>query len=338
MSAPKLSVIIVTWNVRDLTLACLAALARETSGIVTEVILVDNASTDGTVQAVRAAHPEVRVLANTDNVGFPVANNQALAIARGEYVLYLNPDTEVGTGAVRTCLAELERDASVGMTGCRLVLEDGTTQLECARRRYLLRHLAMEVLYLHMFFPRSRIFGDHLMGWWDHRGSRDVEAICGAFMLVRTDAARRVGGLPDEIFMYHEDIAFCSRIRAAGWRIRYLGDVTTLHRWRGSSRKSTAELALLEGVYKLQLIREEQGTLAAATGRVLFGVRSALRLAIATVGVVLPASLRGRYPRAFDARMHALQLAWTVAPALVRHRIPEYAAPAAALTTADRTA
>jgi N-acetylglucosaminyl-diphospho-decaprenol L-rhamnosyltransferase len=322
--APKLSVLVVTWNVRDLTLACLDALFRHAADVPLEVILVDNASADGTVEAVRTAHPHVTVIANAGNVGFPAANNQALRRARGEYVLFLNPDTEVGPGAVSACVAALDADPSIGMAGCRLVLEDGSTQYECARRPYLLRHLAGELLYLHMLLPHSRTFGDHRLSHWDHLGERDVEAISGAFMLARRDVALGVGGLPDDVFMYHEDLAFCLRVQRAGWRIRYLGDVTTLHRWRASSRRSTAPLGLLEGEVKLRLIREAQGSAAAFAGRGLFTVRSALRLVAAGAANLLPwrHALARRYPRAMDWRMHALQLTWSVAPGRVAHLMP----------------
>lgn len=324
MTTPQLSVIIVTWNVRELTLACLTALERETRGITTEVIVVDNASVDGTADAVQAAFPDVRVLRNSVNRGFPAANNQALGVSRGDYVLYLNPDTEPGPGSVAACLAALEADPSVGVAGCRLELEDRSIQLECARRPYLLRHLAMELLYLHMLFPRSRIFGDHLMGYWDHRGERDVEAICGAFMLARRSVVQQVGGLPADVFMYHEDLAFCLRVRRAGWRIRYLGEHVTLHRWRGSSSKSEAKLALLEGQYKLQLIRDAQGPAFAAVGRVLFALRCASRLVLGGVGTLLLGRTRfaARYPRVLAWRVHGLQLMWAVAPGMVAHLVP----------------
>ena len=321
--AGQVSVIIVTWNVRELALACLAALERHARDAVLEVIVVDNASTDDTVAAVLRDYPGVRVIANTENVGFPIANNQALRLVRGEYVLFLNPDTEVGPNAVQTCVEELEHDATVGMVGCKLLLEDGRTQLECARRPYLLRHLVGELLYLHMLFPESRIGGDHLLGYWDHEGVRDVEAICGAYMLARTAAVRAVGGLPDEIFMYHEDLALCLLLQRAGWRIRYRGDVSTLHRWQRSSAKSAAPLALLEGVCKVRLIRDAQGELAGIVARGLFAIRCALRLGLALMGHALPLrTLRDRYPRVFDARTHALQLAWAVAPFTVAKRIP----------------
>jgi N-acetylglucosaminyl-diphospho-decaprenol L-rhamnosyltransferase len=318
---PKLSVIIVTsWNVRDLVLACLSALERATTDIPHETIVVDNASTDDTVAAVRAQYPDVRIIMNATNRGFSAANNQALAVARGQYVLFLNPDTEVGVDAIRACVSELDADASVGLTGCKLVLEDGRVQLECARRAYLLRHLLLEVFYLHMLLPRSRICGDQLMSWWDHEGVRDVEAISGAFMCARTAVARDVGGLPEDVFLYHEDLSFCLRVRRAGWRIRYRGDVSTLHRWRGSTRKHTQFFALLEGAYKQALIREAQGRVAGAVARVVFAVKCAVRVVIASCGAVLPIGrVRQRYPRVFDLRTHLLQVAWAVAPFSVAH-------------------
>ncbi|MGH7504309.1 MAG: glycosyltransferase family 2 protein, partial [Longimicrobiales bacterium] len=173
----------------------------------------------------------------------------------------------------------------------------------------------------HMIFPRHPVFGHHLMGDWDHTGTRDVEAICGAFMMVRREVAQRLGGLPEDLFMYHEDLSFCLRLRRAGWTIRYLGDFTTTHYWRRSSGRSYTPLDLLEGEHKLLLIRESQGSLAAAVGRGVFVVRSMIRLAIAGAGTAVPerAGLRDRYPRVFDARRHALQLAWGVAPKAV-HR------------------
>lgn len=316
----KISVVIVTWNVRDLTLQCLHTLKTRADGIPLELVVVDNASDDGTADAVRLAFPDAIVIANEENVGFPRANNQALEVATGEYVLFLNPDTRVGEGTLGGCVAELDADPSVGMVGCRLLYENGDVQLECARRPYLLRHLLTETLYLHMLFPRHPVFGHHLMGDWDHTGRRDVEAICGAFMMVRRDIAQSLGGLPEDLFMYHEDLSFCLRVRRAGWTIRYLGDYTTTHLWRRSSSRSRVPLDLLEGEHKLLLIREAQGPTAAVVGRGVFVIRSAIRLGIAGAGALMPdrIRLRERYPRVFDARRHAVQLAWGLAPKAVR--------------------
>jgi N-acetylglucosaminyl-diphospho-decaprenol L-rhamnosyltransferase len=324
-----LSVIVVTWNVRELVLRCLAALRRESAELDMEVIVVDNASADGTVEALRGTYPDVRVLANRENVGFPIANNQGVAAARGDVVLFLNPDTEVGPGALQACMDCLAADTEVGVVGCQLVLEDGSVQFECARRTYRLQHLVMEILYLHMLLPRTRICGDHLMSYWDHEGERDVEAISGAFMMARRSVVEQVGGLPDEVFMYHEDLAFCLAARRAGWRIRYLGGHKVLHRWRGSSRKAGAALALLEGESKIRLIRDAQGTAAASAGRVVYAVRSGSRILPAALGslVLGRTRLAERFPRLFDWRTHALQFTWAVAPFLVTRRIPRPAEP-----------
>lgn len=321
---PVLSVIIVTWNVRELTLQCLRSLEERSDGIPLEAFVVDNASTDGTVAAVRERFPWVTVIANPVNVGFPRANNQALERARGRYVLFLNPDTVVGEGTLQACVAELENDPGIGMVGSRLVYPDGTVQYEGARNRYLLRHLAGELLYLHMLFPRHRVFGHHLMGDWDHLGVRDVDAICGAFMMARRSLVQELGGMPDEIFMYHEDLALCLRIRNAGWRIRYRGDVVTTHYTNQSGAQSTSRLTLLEGEAKLRFIREAQGDFAAAVGRVLFLIRSLIRLGISAPAHLVPGlcGVRRRYPRVFDTRLHLLNLLWSLSPRLVRRWMP----------------
>jgi GT2 family glycosyltransferase len=317
---PDVSVIIVTWNVRAATLACIEAVLARSDGLALEVIVVDNGSVDGTADAIRARFPDVRLLEPGVNLGFPRANNFGVQHARGRHVLFLNPDTVAGDGALRACFDVLESDDSVGVVGCRLTYPDGTLQRESGRRIYRLRHLLTELFYLHVFFPDHRVFGHQLMGDWDHRDDRDVEAVSGAFMMARREVLAAVGGLPDELFMYHEDQAFCLRARRAGWRIRFVGSVATVHLGGQSSQQRTdSRFALLEGEYKIRLIREQQGAAAVAVARVLFGARALLRLGLAGASYVLPggARLRARYARALDARMHLLHLRWALAPGIV---------------------
>jgi GT2 family glycosyltransferase len=152
---------------------------------------------------------------------------------------------------------------------------------------------------------------------------RDVDTISGAFMMVRRPLALSLGGLPEEMFMYHEDVAFCLRVRRAGHRIRYLGNVTTTHHSGQSSSRSSARLGLLEAEYKYRFIREADGPLHGALARVVLGVRAVTRVIIGIVGAPAPLSLKRRYPRVFDVRLHALQLAWSVAPWTVRNVMPK---------------
>lgn len=323
MIRPDVSVIVVSWNVRELLLACLEALFRRSDGLELDVIVVDNASEDGTVEAVATRFPEVRVVASPVNLGFPRGNNVGLEHARGRHVLFLNPDTEVGEGTLRRCVRELDASPDVGLVGCRLVEPDGTIQREGGRRHYRLRHLLWEAFYLHVLFPRHPVFAHQLMGEWDHRDVRDVEAVMGAFMMVRAEVARAVGGLPDEVFMYHEDLAFCLRVRRAGWRIRYLGDVDTLHLSGASSSRSGSPLRLLEGEVRVRLIRERAGPLAGAAARALFALRSVTRLVVSLAARLAPGVReQPRWRGILDVRTHALHLLWAVAPGLLGPRMP----------------
>lgn len=314
--------IVVAWNVKDLLVRCLEALYERAGSVSLEVLVVDNASSDGTPETVARRFPDVILIQNHDNIGFPRANNQALRLARARHVLFLNPDTEVGPGTLESCVAALDQGPDIGMVGCRLELPDGRIQYDCARNPYLLRHLLAEMLWLHMVFPHSRLFAHHLIGDWDHRDSRDVEAICGAFMLVRRSLAESLGGLPDEVFMYHEDSAFCLRVRRAGWRIRYLADVATTHHFQQSTGKSCARMYLLECEGKVRLIREGQGAVPAAIARFLFGVRALVRGGVAAIGALVPGLGRvtARYPHVFHLERHAFQLLWALAPVSTMRR------------------
>jgi len=311
VTIPDLSVIIVTWNVRELSLMCVRRVLERSPGIVLEVLVVDNASSDHTVEAIRERFPEVRIIVSERNLGFPRANNLALAEARGRHVLFLNPDTEVGVGTLPRCVAELDATPELGAVGCRLVLADGRVQVEGARRHYRLLDLVWEAGYLHVLLPSSRVFAGQVMGEWEHSGVRDVEALSGAFLMARREAALDVGGLPDEVFMYHEDLAFCLRLERAGWGLRYLGDVDTFHHHGAAVGGSTSPLDVLEGEVLVRLIRERSGLLAGLVARVLFGFRSLARLAISLVTWPLPA-IRRRHPRVVDVRKYVRHLTWAV--------------------------
>jgi len=323
---PDLSVIVVSWNTRDLTLTALRRVVERSAGLRVQLILVDNASSDGTPAAVRDAFEGIEVVELPGNLGFPRANNHGLLRARGRHVLFLNPDTEVGEGTLEACVRELDTHPELGAVGCRLLLPDGRTQPECARRDYRLPHLIWEGLYLHVLFPEHPVFAHQTMGDFDRETDREVEALSGACLMVRASALSEVGGMPDEVFMYHEDLALCLRLRKRGWRLRYLAGVSTLHHHRASTVRSTSPVELLEGEVRVRLIEERSGPLWGVLARWLFGVRSVCRLLIALLTVALP-PLRLRYPQATDVGKQAALLAWTFAPGTVRRRLRESGIP-----------
>ncbi len=320
---PDLSVILVTWNVRDLALTCIQRVLERKGELEVELILVDNASSDGTLQAVAERYPHVRIVQNDQNLGFPRANNLALLEARGRHVLFLNPDTEVGEGTLEACVRELDRDPALGAVGCRVLLPDGRVQVEGGRRHYRLLDLIWEAFYLHVVFPHSRVFAHQVMGDWDHEGDRDVEALMGAFIMARREVLLDVGGLPDEVFMYHEDLALCLRLAKRGWKIRYLGGVTTLHHHGASTTRSSSPLELLEGEVRVRLIQERSGLIAGVAARLLFGFRAAVRLIIALAAwpLVGLTGLGDRFPQVTNVPKQAGLLMWTVWPGFVRRRL-----------------
>ena len=323
---PMLSILICSLNVLEHLERCFVSLYEREQGLDFEVILVDNASTDGTVERVRERWPRVRIVANRANVGFAQANNQALGLATGKHVLFLNPDTEVGPDTLRRCVETLESDPTVGMVGCQLRYPDGQIQYECARSAYRLGDLFIEAAYLHRFFPHHPLFGRQILGDWDHLESRDVEGISGAFMMLPRALANRLGGMATEVFLYHEDMDLSLRVRQSGFRIRYLADVYTIHHMSRSTlgRWADPNWSLLELETNVRLIRQIQGRPAAAVARVAYLGRSLARMVAATAGKLLPADrgIRARFPTAFSIRRHALQGVWAISPRLVAHRVP----------------
>lgn len=329
MNRPDLSVIVVTWKGADLAETTVRRVLQRRGALEVEVLVVDNASGDGTADTLRTAfagEARVRVLDAGANLGFPRANNLALDQARGRHVLFLNPDTEVGEGTLEACVAELDGDASVGVVGCRIEYPDGRIQYEGARRAYRLRHVLFEGLYLHVLFPASRVFAHHLMGDFDHRGTDDVEAVMGSFLMTPRRLALELGGLPDELFMYHEDLAYCLRARRAGHRVRYRGDVATVHHGAVSSSRHPAPLELLAGEVRVRLLRERGGWLAGAAARGAFAFRQAARLLLALPAAAL-APVRRRYPQVAAVGIHLRLLAWTVWPRAVWARLERAGVP-----------
>ncbi|MHB1193067.1 MAG: glycosyltransferase [Longimicrobiales bacterium] len=329
MSRPDLSAVVVTWNIAGMAETTVRRVLERCGALAVEVLVVDNASADGTAERLRTAFApdfRVQVLDAGANLGFPRANNLALERARGRHVLFLNPDTEVGEGTLEACVAELDGDPAVGVVGCRLEYADGRIQFEGARRDYRLRHLVWEAFYLHAAFPRSALFAHQLMGEFDHRSVRDVEAVSGAFLLTRRSLALELGGLPDELFMYHEDLSYCLRARRAGYRVRYRGDTATLHHGAAASSRNPAPLELLEGEMRVRLVGERGGRLAAAMARPVFAVRQLVRLLVSLPVAAVPA-LRRRWPQVADVEKQLRLLAWTVWPRAVWGRLERAGVP-----------
>jgi N-acetylglucosaminyl-diphospho-decaprenol L-rhamnosyltransferase len=233
MSVPELSVVIVTYRCGELLDECLSSLALQREDVRMDVEVVDNASGDGTVEVARG-YGWVTTTDMPENVGFARANNLAMDRARGRAVLVLNPDTVMPPGALRACLDELWRDSSVGMLTPRLVDRAGRLDRRCHRGFPTVWSSFCYFTTLDRVLrnPRSRRY---TLGHVPDDQATDVEAISGAFMLMRRDAMQRVGGFDEQFFMYAEDIDLSLRFIKAGYRVRYWPVVDIIHVGAGSN-------------------------------------------------------------------------------------------------------
>jgi len=242
-SAPvDVSVIIVNWNTREILRQCLRSVFAETQDIGFEVIVIDNASSDNSVEMVRGEFPGVRLIANTKNVGFAAGNNQGMAIASGRYLLLLNSDTIVLDRAIQTTVAFADAHPDTAVVGCRVLNPDRTLQNTCFMFPSVLNWFLFST-YLYKLFPRSRFFGREQMTWWLREDAREVDVVTGCFMLVRGSAITQVGMMDDGFFMYAEETDWCYRFKCRGWKSRFTPDALIIHIGGASAAKLSARRA-----------------------------------------------------------------------------------------------
>ena len=299
---PILSVVIVNWNTHDVLARCLQSLREQSmpraervgqasgAGLSYEVIMVDNASSDGSVEMVHREFPWVRTIANRVNVGFARANNQAIPQSRGRYALLLNPDTLVRPGALETLVSFVDTHPDAGAAGARLVNTDGTLQPSCHPAPTLSREL-WRLFHLDVLHPYSR----YPMENWDHDVPREVDAAQGACLLLRRKALDQVGLLDEDYFIYSEEVDLCYRLREHGWKVYWVPQAAVVHHGGQSTRQAATEmfLRLYEG--KVLYFRKRQGRLAARTYKLILAAAALARLLISPLAWLEPPIRRRRH-------------------------------------------
>jgi len=232
----KLSIVIVNYNVKYFLEQCLYAAQKAASKVCSEIIVVDNDSVDGSCQMVEEKFPDVLLISNKDNLGFSKANNQAICISKGEYILLLNPDTVVEEDCFFKIISFMDKTPYAGGLGVKMI--DGKGRFLPESKRGL---PTPEVAFWKMFgfsrlFPRSRRFGRYHLGYLDNNQIHEVEVLAGAFMLLRRETLDKVGLLDEDYFMYGEDIDLSYRITLGGYKNYYFPETTIIH-YKGESTK-----------------------------------------------------------------------------------------------------
>jgi len=234
----KLSVIIVSYNVKYHLEQCIRSVQKASEGIEVDIWVVDNASSDCSVEYLQALFPDIHFICNKENVGFSRANNQAIQASNGEYVLLLNPDTIVAEDTLKGCVEFLDAHPQVGATGVRMLNADGTFAPESRRGVPTPFTSFCKMTGISSLFSKSRVFGRYYMKYLDENEANPVEVLSGAFNMLRRKALDQIGFLDESFFMYGEDIDLSYRMLTGGWQNYYL-PYNILHYKGESTNKSS---------------------------------------------------------------------------------------------------
>ncbi|MBW7885133.1 MAG: glycosyltransferase family 2 protein [Caldilineaceae bacterium] len=274
----RVSIIIVSWNTRQLLEECLESVQDELAALgnaAVETFVVDNASDDGSVAMVQARFPWVQRIENRTNIGFARANNQAIAVSSGEYVLLLNPDTRLLPGALATLVSFMEQTPAAGAAGSRLLNADGSLQRSCYRAPTVAREF-WRLFHLDKLYP----FAEYPIHSWPAASPRTVDIVQGASMIIRRRALEDAGTLDETYFMYSEEVDLCERIRRAGWEIYWVPGSAVIH-YGGQSTRQVADamfIRLYEG--KILFFRKHYGPLAVWLYKIVLFLSSLPRIAL----------------------------------------------------------
>jgi GT2 family glycosyltransferase len=234
-----LTVIVVSYNSADFLPGCLEAVRRHTRRLAYEVVVVDNASADGSAELARRTWPDARLIVNPDNRGFARAVNQGFGVASGRHLLLLNPDAEIQEEALDRCVGFLDAHPEVGIVGARVNNPDGTLQRACRRSVPTPTVSLFRLGGLGRWFPDHPAARAYNLEDADPGRTLDVDAVSGSFLMVRGEAERKAGGMDERYFLYGEDLDFCMAVKAAGYRVVYYPEAVVVHHKGASSRQAS---------------------------------------------------------------------------------------------------
>ena len=273
------SIIIINWNTKQLLRDCLTSVYERVGDVDYEIIVVDNASTDGSAEMVKSDFRQVILIENTGNRGFAAANNQGMAIAKGRYVLLLNSDTVVLDNAIANTVRFADENPQAAVTGCRVLNPDRTVQPTCFMFPSLL-NMFLSSTYFYKLFPKSRFFGRENMTWWDANEVYEVDIVKGCFMLVRREAIEQVGVMDEQFFMFGEETDWCYRFKKNGWKVIFAPVGEIIHYGGQSTMQMPMTMTVQLRLSILKFIRKHYGWSSHVIARFLVAFFFAVRLPV----------------------------------------------------------
>jgi len=240
-----LSIVIVNYNTEKLLRSCLESVYAGANGTPLDIWVVDNSSRDNSVAMLKSLFPMVRVIRNPSNVGFSRANNVVISQSRSDYVLLLNPDTLIIDDAIERVVKFMKEHPEVGIAGCKVLNRDGTLQLACRRSIPTPEVAFYRATGLSKLFPKSRVMARYNMTYEDPDQAHEVDAVSGAFLMIRRQVVEQIGPLDERFFMYGEELDWCLRAKRAGWSVMYYPEARIVH-YKGESTKYNSRKAAIE--------------------------------------------------------------------------------------------
>lgn len=250
---PDLSIIILNYNVKQLLLNCLKFIKRpQVTGYRLQVIVVDNDSSDGSVEAVREQFPQVEIIQNKANLGFAAGNNAGIPFVKAPVILFLNPDTIIVNDAIQKSYEHLMSNPDIGALTCRVELPDGRLDYSCHRGFPTPWNSFCYFLGLSKIFPKSPIFAGYTATYLNINKSHEIDCVTGAFLMVRKIAGDQIGWWDKDYFWNGEDIEFCYQLKMRNWKIFFYPAEKIIH-YKGSSAKKEKSETLGHGISAMKI-------------------------------------------------------------------------------------
>jgi len=274
----EISIIIVNWNTKDLLRDCLNSVIEQTAKADYEIIVVDNNSTDGSIDMVKSEFKEAVLIENSKNLGFARANNRGIKVSKGRYVCLVNSDIILLDNCLDKLVSFMESNPRAGMAGPRILNGDMTLQYSCRHFPSIWNNLCQSIGLNHIF-PKSPFFSDWIMNYWNHDSTRDVDALSGCLWIIRREALDDIGLLDEEFFIYGEDLDFCKRMRNANWDVSFYPEAQAIHLGGASSAAAPIKFYLEMQKADLQYWRKRHGI----SGKISYAAIILLRETIRTI-------------------------------------------------------
>jgi GT2 family glycosyltransferase len=283
------SIVVVSYNTKEMTLDCLRSIYAQSEGFSFNIIVVDNASSDGSPEAIAKIFPEVVLVRCTTNLGFAAGNNKGFLHATGRYVLLLNSDTLILDNAIKKSVTFMASNPKIGVLGCRVILPDGTQQMS------IFRDMNLMSLCVNIFFPnfikrKNRYLGRSRYVGIDLDEDREVDVVAGCYMLVRQEVLSGAGTLDEDYFFYGEEAEWCYRIRQKGWKIIYHPKAEILHYGGGSTVAISSQKAYMMAKAQIMTLEKTKGKLTAYCGNLLMLFRDIPRYLLWVMLGVFPSA------------------------------------------------